>query len=81
MMRKPFKSTRLATVMQVASLLVVASAAFAILISTFNRHHADLAKVEDPSKVQQHDSDASPRNTSGGRSIGKLSGPVVRSAR
>ena len=41
MLRKPFKPTRLAVVVQVASLLLIASGVFGILAGDIIRHRAE----------------------------------------
>ena len=45
MLRKPFKPTRLAVVVQVASLLFIASGVFVILAGDIIRHRAEGAQV------------------------------------
>jgi len=52
MTRKLFKPTRLATVLQVASLLVIAGGLFGILISDILRQRAHVVGAETPSQEQ-----------------------------
>jgi hypothetical protein len=64
MTRRPFKPTFLAVALQAASLLVIASGVFGILIHDIVRHRADVARAEASSKVlfaSPHDGDAKPR--------------------
>jgi hypothetical protein len=52
MTRRPYKPTLFAVALQAASLLVIASGVFGILVNDIIRHSDEVARVEVPSKVQ-----------------------------